>query len=83
MASSFDCPGTITKTVKDAALLYDVMNGEDILENTTYKGKDSIDSTIFDKKDMSGIKVWVPKEYFEEGLDDDVREKIRSINWKM
>lgn len=78
MASSFDCPGTITKTVKDAALLYDVMNGEDALENTTYKGKDIIDSTIFDKKDMSGIKVWVPKEYFEEGLDTDVREKIEA-----
>jgi aspartyl-tRNA(Asn)/glutamyl-tRNA(Gln) amidotransferase subunit A len=78
MASSFDCPGTITKTVKDAALLYDIMNGEDILENTTYKGKDSIDSTIFNKKDMSWIKVWVPKQYFEEGLDDDVRKKIEA-----
>jgi aspartyl-tRNA(Asn)/glutamyl-tRNA(Gln) amidotransferase subunit A len=76
MASSFDCPGTITKTVKDAALLYDIMNGEDPLENTTYKWKDTLDKTIFDKKDMSGIKVWVPKEYFEEGLDADVREKI-------
>jgi aspartyl-tRNA(Asn)/glutamyl-tRNA(Gln) amidotransferase subunit A len=27
---------------------------------------------------MSGIKVWVPKEYFEEGLDNDVREKIEA-----
>lgn len=76
MASSFDCPGTITKTVKDASLLYNIMNGEDILENTTYKDKDIIDNTIFDKKDLSGIKIGIPKEYFEEGLDYDVREKI-------
>jgi len=78
MASSFDCPGTITKTVKDAALLYNIMSGEDIKENTTFKGKDIISDETFDKKDMSGIKVWVPKEYFEEGLDTDVREKIEA-----
>jgi aspartyl-tRNA(Asn)/glutamyl-tRNA(Gln) amidotransferase subunit A len=57
MASSFDCPGTITKTVKDSALLYNIMNGKDIKENTTFKGKDTIIQDIFDKKDMSGIKV--------------------------
>lgn len=35
MASSFDCPGTITQTVQDAAMLYEIMNGEDSMENTT------------------------------------------------
>lgn len=78
MASSFDCPGTITKTVKDAALLYNITNGEDVKENTTFKGKDTISDDVFNKTDMSGIKVWVPKEYFEEGLDADVREKIEA-----
>jgi len=29
MASSLDTPGTFTKTVKDAGLLYEIMNGED------------------------------------------------------
>jgi Asp-tRNA(Asn)/Glu-tRNA(Gln) amidotransferase A subunit family amidase len=37
MASSLDCPGTFTKTVRDAALLYNIMNGEDSLENTSLK----------------------------------------------
>jgi Asp-tRNA(Asn)/Glu-tRNA(Gln) amidotransferase A subunit family amidase len=46
MASSFDCPGTITYTVEDAALLYGIMNGEDPLENTTIPGKDIIDPKI-------------------------------------
>lgn len=76
MASSFDCPGTITKTVKDASLLYNIMNGEDVKENTTFTGKDSISDEIFEKKDMTGLKIGIPKEYFEEGLDENVKTQI-------
>jgi len=78
MASSLDCPGTFTHTVKDAALLYSFMNWEDQLESSSLHGKDSIDDTIWDKIDLSGVKVWVPKEYFEEGLDDGVRAQIET-----
>ena len=35
MASSLDCPGTFTYTVQDAALLYDIMNGEDSKESSS------------------------------------------------
>jgi aspartyl-tRNA(Asn)/glutamyl-tRNA(Gln) amidotransferase subunit A len=66
MASSLDCPGTFTKTVKDAALLYNIMNGEDKLENTSLKTKDIIDMSIFENADLSGKKIGIPKEYFEE-----------------
>ena len=66
MASSFDSPGTITKTVKDAALLYEIMNGEDPLENTSLPGKDVINPKIWETKDLSGVKIGIPKEYFEE-----------------
>ena len=52
MASSFDCPGTITKNVKDAALLYNIMNGEDLLENTTIPGKDNINPKIWESKNL-------------------------------
>jgi aspartyl-tRNA(Asn)/glutamyl-tRNA(Gln) amidotransferase subunit A len=54
------------------------MNGEDQKENTTFTGKDIISDEIFSKNDMTGIKVGIPKEYFEEGLDADVREKIEA-----
>ena len=57
MASSFDTPGTFTHTVQDAALLYDIMNGEDPLESSSLPGKDAIDNKIWDTKDLSGIKV--------------------------
>lgn len=52
MASSFDCPGTITQTVQDAALLYDIMNGEDKNENTTIPGKDTINPKIWETKNL-------------------------------
>ena len=76
MASSFDCPGTITKTVKDAGLLYEIMNGEDKMENTTIPGKDIIDPKIWGANDLKWKKIWIPKEYFEEGLDAGVRAQI-------
>jgi aspartyl-tRNA(Asn)/glutamyl-tRNA(Gln) amidotransferase subunit A len=57
MASSLDCPGTLTKTVKDAALLYDIMNGFDEKENTSLPGKDLIKPEIWDKKDLKGYKI--------------------------
>jgi len=73
MASSLDTPWTLTKTVKDAALLYDIMNWEDSLENTSVVWKDKIDSNIWNTKDLKWIKIWVPKQYFEKGLDEWVK----------
>ena len=83
MASSLDCPGTFTKTVKDAALLYNIMNGEDKLENTSLKTKDIIDMSIFENADLSGKKIGIPKEYFEEWLDKGVKETIEKSIEKM
>ena len=83
MASSLDCPGTLTKTVKDSALLYGITNGEDEKENTTIPGKDIIDPKIWESKDLKGVKIGVPHEYFEEGLEKWVRERIEESIEKM
>lgn len=76
MASSFDCPGTLTKTVEDAALLYEIMNWEDSKENTSIVWKDIIDPKIWETKNLKWLKLWVPKEYFEEGIDKWVKETL-------
>jgi len=76
MASSLDTPGTFTHDVKDAAFLYNLMNGHDNLESSSLEGKDTINVTSLQKSDLSWVKVWVPKEYFEAGLDEWVKEKI-------
>ena len=83
MASSLDCPGTLTKTVKDSALLYNIMNGEDKKESTSLSWKDIIDSKIWETKDLKWIKIGIPKEYFEEWLDEGVRARIDEAVEKM
>lgn len=86
MASSLDTPWTLTKTVKDAAILYEIMNSNDDLENTSLPWKDIIDPKIWEKEDLKWFKIWVPKEYFEEGLDlwvkkviEDAVEKLKEL----
>ena len=76
MASSLDCPWTLTKTVKDSALLYDIMNGEDPKEATSLPGKDTIDEKIWESKDLKWYKIGIPKEYFEEWLSQWVKQRI-------
>lgn len=81
MASSLDCPWTITKTVKDAGILYEIMNWEDPFENTSLPWKDIIDPKIWENRDMKWVTVGVVKEYFWEWLDKWVNEAIQnSIN---
>lgn len=83
MASSLDTPGTFTRSVQDAAYLYEIMNGEDSLEHTSLSEKDTISPAIWNTKDLAWIKIWVPKEYFEEGLDDWVKAQIESAIAKL
>ncbi len=76
MASSFDCPWTITRTVKDAWILYNLMNSYDEKDNTTILWKHIIDEKIWEKESLKWFKIWIPKEYFEEGLDDGVKNVV-------
>ena len=76
MASSLDCPWTLTKTVRDAWLLYEIMNWEDEKENTCISWKDIIDPKIWEANDLKWVKIWVPKEYFEEWIDEWVKKVI-------
>ena len=83
MASSLDCPWTLTKTVKDSAILYDIMNGHDERENTSVPGKDIIDPKVWESKDLKWMKIGIPKEYFEEWLDEWVKARIDEAVEKM
>src|SRR5579871_1241215 len=76
-ASSLDHIGPLTKTVKDAALLLRVIAGRDPLDST------SADVPVPDyeadiAKPIAGMKIGVPKEYFGEGLDAEVRAAVEA-----
>ena len=74
MASSTDVIGPLTKNVEDAALILDVMAGQDDLDSTTIeRSKDSYTDLNLDLK---GKKIGVISEYFDKNLDPQVKDKI-------
>ena len=75
-ASSLDQIGPITKDVKDAALLMNVIAGHDPRDSTS-ANVPAPDFTKALKKDVQGLKIGLPKEYFIEGMDPEVEKAIR------
>lgn len=74
-ASSLDHIGPLTRSVKDAALLLQVIAGRDPLDST------SADISVPDYvseigKPVRGLKIGIPKEYFPEGMDAEVRKAV-------
>lgn len=75
-ASSLDQIGPITKCVADAALLMNVIAGYDPMDSTSAPIESS-DFTEYLGKEVKGIKIGIPKEYFIEGMDKEVEERIK------
>lgn len=75
-ASSLDQIGTLTKDVKDAALLLNVIAGHD-KRDTTSVNKEKVDYVSSLKNDVKGLKIGVPMEYFGEGIHEEVKESIK------
>jgi aspartyl-tRNA(Asn)/glutamyl-tRNA(Gln) amidotransferase subunit A len=76
-ASSLDHIGPLTKTVKDAAIVLQTIAGRDPMDST------SADVPVPDyvaelQKPVRGLKLGVPKEYFGQGLDDEVRQVVEA-----
>ena len=74
-ASSLDQIGPITKDVTDCAMLLNVIAGHDEKDSTSVK-KDKIDYTKNLKDSVKGLKIAVPKEFFGEGINEEVKEII-------
>ncbi|WP_425446369.1 Asp-tRNA(Asn)/Glu-tRNA(Gln) amidotransferase subunit GatA [Dethiothermospora halolimnae] len=74
-ASSLDQIGPITKDVEDCAIALNSLVGYDKMDST------SIDREKIDYKkalinDIKGLKVALPKEYFDERIDKKIKEKV-------
>jgi len=72
MASSLDQIGPLTKTVEDAAIVFSRISGFDRMDATTAESKGKMFEDFLDA-DLRGKKVGIPREYFSESLDKDVR----------
>ena len=81
-ASSLDRIGPLTKTVTDAALVLRTIAGRDPMDAT------SADLPVPDyvaelQKPVKGLRLGVPKEYFGEGLDGEVRKAVEAAIQKL
>ncbi len=81
-ASSLDHIGPLASTVKDAALVLRTIAGRDPMDST------SPDLPVPDyvaelDRPVRGLKVGVPKEYFGEGLDPEVRQTVENAIQKL
>ena len=76
-ASSLDHIGPLTKTVRDAAIILRVIAGHDPLDSTS-AGVAVPDYEAELAQPVSGLRIGVPKEYFGEGLDAEVRSAVEA-----
>ncbi len=76
-ASSLDQAGPMARTAEDCAMLLQAMAGFDEKDST------SVDQPVPDysaslNNDIAGLKIGLPKEYFGDGLDDDVARAVEA-----
>jgi aspartyl/glutamyl-tRNA(asn/gln) amidotransferase, A subunit len=76
-ASSLDQIGPMTKDVEDAALLLNIIAGHDENDSTSVK-KEKIDYTKNLKDSIQGMKIGVPKEFFGEGINPEVKKSLEN-----
>jgi len=75
-ASSLDQIGPMTKDVRDAALLMNAIAGYDPLDSTSLP-IDVPDYTQVLGREVKGMRVGIPKEYFIEGVEAEVDASVK------
>lgn len=74
-ASSLDQIGPFGRCVEDAAMLTDVLRGYDKMDSTSYPREyESLTAGL--NADIKGMKIGLPKEYFGEGISEEVSKAV-------
>ena len=73
--SSLDQIGPLCKDVRDCATILEVICGHDQKDSTSVV-RDNTDFTSALKEDVKGLKIGIPKDYFTDGLNKEVRDSI-------
>ncbi|HEX3099896.1 MAG TPA: Asp-tRNA(Asn)/Glu-tRNA(Gln) amidotransferase subunit GatA [Patescibacteria group bacterium] len=75
MASSLDSMGAMARSVKDLAMIAEVLSGQDEKDSTTGPVEVPAYSKLLDAS-LAGVKVGVPKEYFVDGMEEGVEARV-------
>jgi len=76
-ASSLDQAGPMANSAEDAAILLNVMSGFDQRDSTSVE-RDVPDYTADLNNSLAGLRIGLPKEYFDKGLDPEVAVTIEA-----
>ena len=76
-ASSLDQVGVFTKDVQDCAMLLNVIAGHDEMDTTSVDVGNK-DYTQALQKDIKGLKIGVPKEFYGEGINPEVKASLET-----
>lgn len=76
MGSSLDCPGPLTKTVEDAALILEVLAGQDPLDATT-SDKPKEQYSLYLEKGVRGMKIGIAGNYLLKDMDTKTKDLIK------
>lgn len=75
--SSLDQIGPLCKDVTDCATIMEVIASHDKKDSTSVERKDT-DFTSALVDDVAGMRIGIPRDYFGEGLDPQVKEAVLS-----
>ncbi len=74
-ASSLDQIGPFTRTVKDNAYVLNAISGYDANDSMS-SGTSVPNFTANLTGDIKGMKIGVPKEYLQEGIDEEIKKSV-------
>ena len=75
-ASSLDQIGPITKDVRDSAILLNIIAGHDEKDSTSVEmPKKDYEKAL--TGNIKGLKIGVPKEFFGEGINEEVKKSLK------
>jgi len=75
-ASSLDQAGILARTAEDAALLMETIAGHDPMDSTSAPQPVPNWSADIGNLNLKGLRIGLPKEYFIEGLDPEIRSLV-------
>jgi len=77
-ASSLDQGGPLARTAEDAAILLNAMAGHDPQDSTSIE-REVPDYTTTLNNSLKGLRIGIPKEYFDKNLNADIANSIEEV----
>ena len=72
--SSLDQIGPLCRDVADCAALLEAVSGRDGMDSTSLERETDFSAAL--SRDVKGLRIGIPRDYFTEGLDEEVRKAV-------